>query len=410
MGHAHGEHAETRPAPTPVRALLAAIAGICALVTMVATIVLWPSGEPLPDINGDLATIENVDATITKLDTRPCGPIGECRVLVVRLDSGPEAGRNEQLPDLPLASTTSQFAVGDRIVVSRLEQHETGDITYSFGDVQRSRPLWVLTALAAGAVVIIGRWRGLAAIGALGVTWFVLVRFLIPAILEGRNPVAVGITAGSLILFAVLYMAHGVSARTTAALVGTIISLALTGVLAWIFVAAARLSGLASEEVTFLVGSGVELDLAGLLLCAIVIGALGALNDVTVTQASAVWEIHAADPERSAGDLYRSGMKIGRDHIASTVDTLVLAYAGSSLPLLILFLLGGRPFSDVVTTEIVAEEIVRTLVGSIGLVASVPVTTALAAFAVTRAGPVRWRHAQEASEPTREPDPDPEED
>jgi uncharacterized membrane protein len=216
----------------------------------------------------------------------------------------------------------------------------------------------------------------------------VLTAFLIPALIDGRNPVAVGLASGSLILFVVLYVAHGISARTTAALLGTLASLGITGALATAFVSGARLSGLGSEEVMFLNANGVRIDLSGLLLCGIVIGALGVLNDVTITQASAVWELHGADPTAPAGRLYRAGMRIGRDHIASTVDTLVLAYAGSSLPLLILFTLGGQRFSDVVTSEIVAEEIVRTLVGTIGLMTSVPLTTALAAFVVTR-GPVR---------------------
>jgi uncharacterized membrane protein len=384
-GHAHDGTGLPAPVPVPVRALLAGATAVFGLLTVIAVIVLWPSNEPRPDINGDLASTENVDATITKVDTRRCGPVGECKVLVVRLDSGPDAGRNEQLPDLPTASTSADLTVGQRIVVSRLVQHDTGLVSYSFADVQRSQPLWILALLAAGAVVAIGRWRGLAAIAGLGVTWLVLTTFLIPGVLDGHNPVAMALTSGSIILFAVLYLAHGVSARTTTALLGTLVSLLLIGVLAAVFVGAAKLSGLASEEVTFLVASGIELDLAGLLLCAIIIGSLGALNDVTVTQASAVWELHAANPASSVMDLYRSGMRIGRDHIASTVDTLVLAYAGSSLPLLILFSLGERRFSDVITNEIVAEEVVRTLVGSIGLVASVPVTTALAAFAVTRA-------------------------
>jgi uncharacterized membrane protein len=197
----------------------------------------------------------------------------------------------------------------------------------------------------------------------------------------------------SIIMLAVLYLVHGLNARTTTALLGTLVSLGLTGVLAGVFVAASHITGLASEEATYLLAVGGRLNLSGVLLAGVVIGSLGALNDVTVTQASSVWELHAVNPALRAVDLYRSGMRIGRDHIASTVYTLVFAYAGASLPLLILFTLADRRVGDILTSEVVAEEIVRTLVGSIGLVASVPLTTALASAVVT--------HGVEATKPTR---------
>jgi uncharacterized membrane protein len=192
----------------------------------------------------------------------------------------------------------------------------------------------------------------------------------------------------SLIAIVIIYLAHGVSVQTTTALLGTLAALLLTALLAIVFVKATQLTGLASEEGTYLRGVlGTRVNLQGLLLGGIVIGALGVLNDVTVTQAAAVWEIHRADPTATARNLYRSAMRIGRDHIASTVDTLVLAYAGAALPLFVVFTVAGRRLSELVTGEIVAEEVVKTLVGSVGLVASVPMTTALACLLVTRIVP-----------------------
>jgi uncharacterized membrane protein len=234
-------------------------------------------------------------------------------------------------------------------------------------------------------VVVVARWRGLAALAGLAVAWLVLVRFVLPDVLDGRSPVAVALVASAAIMIPVLYLAHGLNARTTTALLGTLASLALTGVLAAVFVAATHLTGTASDEATYIASLAGNVNWSGLMLAGVVIGSLGVLNDVTVTQASATWELHAANPDRPMAKLYRSSMRIGRDHIASSVYTLVLAYAGASLPLLILFALAGQPVHSVLTGETVAEELVRTLVGSIGLVASVPITTWLAALIVTRA-------------------------
>jgi uncharacterized membrane protein len=194
----------------------------------------------------------------------------------------------------------------------------------------------------------------------------------------------VAVVGSAAIMFAALYLAHGINARTTTAVLGTVGALFVTGVLAWIFVAGTHLTGLASEESGLLAASLSGVSLRGLLLGGIVIGSLGVLDDVTVTQASAVWELHQANPALGFQRLYAAGIRIGRDHIASTVNTLVMAYAGASLPLLVLFTLANRNLGDVLSGEIVAQEIVRTLVGSVGLVAAVPITTALAAFVADR--------------------------
>jgi uncharacterized membrane protein len=220
----------------------------------------------------------------------------------------------------------------------------------------------------------------------LAISLFVLVKFVLPAILEGSDPLAVAIVGGSLIMFLALYLAHGVNAATTTAVLGTLASLFLTGALAVLFVNLSIFTGASSEEAVFLQISQQQVNVQGLLLAGIIIGTLGVLDDVTITQASVVWELQKANPEYGIRNVYRSAIRIGRDHIASTVNTLVLAYAGASLPLLILFSVSDRSFGQVLNTETVAEEIVRTLVGSIGLVASVPITTGLAALVVTSAG------------------------
>jgi uncharacterized membrane protein len=209
---------------------------------------------------------------------------------------------------------------------------------------------------------------------------------MVPAILDGRDPLLVTLVGSVAIAFAALYLSHGMGAQTTVALLGTLGGLLCAALLAVIFMDLAEITGLASEEALFLTALGTNLDLRGLILGGMMVGALGAIDDMTVTQASAIWELRAADPSRSRRSLLRSGLRIGRDHVASTVNTLVLAYAGASMPLLVLFVLSDQSAGTVANGEIVATEIVRTLVGSIGLVVSVPITTWLAVDAVGRGG------------------------
>ncbi|MCX7620424.1 MAG: YibE/F family protein [Acidimicrobiales bacterium] len=386
-GHSHGHGDGDDPAPKRIRRLLAIAIAPFGVATIVLVVMLWPR-EPAvkqqqlaPGFRSEL-----VPAEVVSVETHPC-PTGTCATVMIRPSEGPEAGQVKFLPEFGLVAGTRAPAVGDRIITERVSSDLDPTVSYNFVDYERSASLSWLALLFAVTVVVVGRWRGLAAIVGLLFTWGLLTVFVIPAIIEGRSPVLVACASGSLIMFVVLYLAHGIGARTTTALLGTLASLVLTAALAYLFVGFTSLTGLGSDEAVFIQSHLGNVELDGILLAGIVIGALGALNDVTVTQASAVWEVHRADPSQSARRLYQAGMRVGRDHIASTVDTLVLAYAGSSLPLLLLFATGTRPWSDVITGEVVAEEVVRTLVGSIGLVASVPITTALAAFVVANLTP-----------------------
>jgi uncharacterized membrane protein len=203
----------------------------------------------------------------------------------------------------------------------------------------------------------------------------VLGVYTLPALLDGRAPLPIALITSCLIAILALYLAHGPGPMTAVALLGTVGALAATTLLGVVFIDLARFTGFAEESSFYLEAFGGTLDVRGLLLAGVVIGALGALDDMTVTQASVVWELRAASPSMSPRRLFTSGMKVGRDHVASTVNTLVLAYAGASLPLLLLFLISEQALGTVANSELVATEIVRTLVGSIGLVVSVPLTT-----------------------------------
>jgi uncharacterized membrane protein len=256
--------------------------------------------------------------------------------------------------------------------------------TYLYADRERRPALGVLTALFIIAVVVLGRRRGFYALIALGLTVAIILEFIVPSILDGRSPLLVAVVGASAIAFLALYMTHGVNETTTVALLGTLSALALTTVLASVFFAVAHFTGLASEEAIYVQAAAGTIDIKGLLLGGAVLGALGALDDMTITQAAAVYELHAANPDIHYLRLYRSAMRIGRDHVGSTVNTLLLAYAGASMPLLLLFVLSGQSLGTVANNETVAVEIVRTLVGSIGLVAAVPITTALAVWTAVR--------------------------
>src|SRR5690349_14429177 len=373
-GHGHG-HTAAPPAGRRVKMLLGALLAPAALAALVGLVLLWPSGRaPI----SQAATATPVHAQVVETHAARCddasgaaaptgtgGAAGDgsgCVALVVHMAEGPRAGR-DLVQLVPLEPSTPRFAVGDQVVLSWSGGDADDPGSYQVVDFQRSGSLWWLAGLFAAAVLALGRWRGLAALAALGLSFVVLLMFVLPAILAGHNPLWVAVVGACLIMFAVLYLTHGPSARTSTAVLGTLVSLPRIGTLGT---------------------GGSSIDARGLLLAGVVIGALGVLDDVTVTQTSAVWELHGANPALGARGLFTAAMRIGRDHVSSAVNTLVLAYAGASLPLMLIFSVSGRSLGDVVTTQEVATEVVRTLVGSIGLVASVPITTAVAAVVASR--------------------------
>jgi uncharacterized membrane protein len=288
---------------------------------------------------------------------------------------------------IPLEPSTPRFAVDDEIVLSYGGGNATDGGSYQLVDFQRDVPLALLAGLFAVAVLVLGRWQGLKALGALVISFVVLVFFVLPAIIAGESPLLVAVVGAGVIMFVVLYLTHGLSARTSTAVLGTMVSLTLIGVLGALWAAFANLTGLDEDTATLVGLLDRSIDTRGLLLAGVVIGALGVLDDVTVTQTSAVWELRAANPSLTRGQLYAAALRIGRDHVASAVNTLVMAYAGAALPLLLYSSISGVGIGNILTSQAVAQEIVRTLVGSIGIVAAVPVTTALAAAVAVQEKP-----------------------
>lgn len=361
-----------------MRAMPIAVAVALAVVVAVGLVLLRPTGALRPDLSeiGINAVVHAAETV--RLTETPCevDPSLVCAVVVFRLETGPNAGDEVALPFV-VTATVPRFAPGDRVVLE-YQEGAPEEFRYRYADRQR-RPLLLWLAIGFAVVVVaLGRMRGLAALVGLAGSVVVLLQFVIPAILDGRNPVLVAIVGSAVIAYLALYAAHGFTRMTTIALLGTLGALAVTALLSWLAVAAARFTGLTTDEAFVLTIAG-EFDLSGLILAGIVLGALGAIDDVTVTQASAVWEIHGVRPDLGKVELVRSGLKVGRDHVASTVNTLLLAYAGAAMPLLMFFVLADQSIGTVLNSEVVAVEVVRTLVGSIGLVVAVPLTTWLAA-------------------------------
>jgi len=258
---------------------------------------------------------------------------------------------------------------------------------YSFADYDRRGPmLWLALAFVA-IVLIFGRLRGGLSLIGLVVSLVIVVGWIVPAILDGRPPLLVAVIGSFAVMLATITLAHGLGPKGVAALLGTAAALGLTVALAAAFTSLASITGQSSEESLLLQVGQTSLSLEGLVRAGMVIGALGVLDDVTVSQASAVMALRRANPAQTARQLYQGALAVGRDHVAATVNTLVLAYAGASLPVLLLFSVGDTPFSEAVNNEAVAANIVATLVGSIGLVAAVPLTTGLAALLAVHLSP-----------------------
>lgn len=380
-----------------LRVLPMAVAAALALATIVGMILLRPIASDRPDLSeigvANLVFEAVVDSAVeAACSYAPEEPGLVCVTIAFRLTEGPDSGR-VVVQEYTVGDTTPTFAVGDRVVMD-YNPDVAEDFQYRFADRQRRNVLLWVTVVFVLFVVALGRWRGVASLLGLAASVVLLLRFIVPAIIDGRSPLLVAMVGASAIAFVALYAAHGFTRMTTVALLGTITALGVTLLLSWVALGAAQLSGFAAEEAFILTLAG-QIDVGGLVLAGVVLGSMGAIDDVTVTQASAVWELKAAAPHLGWRELFMRSMRVGRDHIASMVNTLLLAYAGAAMPLLLFFVLSSQSLGTVINSEVVATEVLRTLLGSIGLVAAVPATSWLAAITASDLRPEdlgRHRH------------------
>jgi len=391
-GHPHDSPRHAAPEPRRLRRLAWLVLAPVAAAVAVAMVLLWPAGG-LPErtatsadeeLSGRVAAVRAVECAGGPATGDGAAAADErCGEVDVDLPaSGSDSGGRVTVP-LPTGVGTPQVGVGDDVVLTR---GTTPDgVVYAIVDQQRGTGMWVLVAAFVLALVAFGRWRGVSSLVGLAVTFGVLGAFVVPAVLAGESPLLVAIVGSTAVIVVVLPLTHGLSLTTVVAVVGTLLSFLVTGLVGALSVSALHLSGV-TDDIAMSVGSRFEVDMAGLLLAGIVIGAVGVLDDVTVTQASTVAELARADPHATARQLFAGGQRVGRAHVASVVNTIVLAYAGSSLPLIVLTLADTASLGGVVTDQFVAQEVVRSIVGTLGLVAAVPITTALAAVLLAGRG------------------------
>lgn len=423
MGHGHSHSAAPADVEVPATARRALVGFIVAIAaaTLTGLVLLWPSGDPdsalteqaqyardgisfiearvvsvLPPCPDDQGSESGSTGSTSTDDGTSAGPSNPtCNAMTVRLPRGPATTLQIQ-PEV----AESGVGPGDTVLVVRTPASEGAPETYNYVQTKRATPLLALVALFVLLVAVVARWKGVLALVGVAVGGLVLFFFMLPALLAGSNGVAVAAVGSSAIMLVVLYLAHGVSIRTSTALAGTLLGVAVTTVVGILGVRATHLTGISDDDGALLATVVRSIDPHDLLYCAIIVAGLGVLNDVTITQSSAVWELRAASPEMTRAHLFASGMRIGRDHIASTIYTIVFAYAGAALPLLLLLSLYDRPALELMQQEGISQEIVSTMASAIGLVLAVPITTAIAAWTV--GGPVeRAQHA--TSMPAPEP-------
>ncbi|MBO1030279.1 YibE/F family protein [Tessaracoccus sp. SD287] len=407
--HSHGDDAELTPAQRAHQKQAARVLAILlvplAVLTFVALVVMWPQ-DTASHIREDTGIVRVPGTTyqrgtIVEVKEASCdGQVGTfpgdtsiCATLTVRVDDGPDQG-SLQTFELTSAVYQSGADPGQQVRMYRVPLEGT-DAVYSFVDFERSTPVMFFVVLFAVLVVAVARLRGFLALVGLGFAFWILIEFMMPNLIQGKDPVIVGVVGSAAIMFVVLYTSHGFSVRTTTALVGTLFGLLLAAILGSISTTWSHLTGVTHEDDFILAASAPDLQMTSIVICSMIVAALGALNDVTITQASSVWEL--AKTVKSPWQLYRSAMRIGRDHIASTVYTIAFASAGAALSVLLLIQIYEQSLADMVFEELFAGEILRTIIGSIGLVLAVPLTTGIGVLAVS-AGRAAGRRAAGSDE------------
>jgi uncharacterized membrane protein len=273
---------------------------------------------------------------------------------------------------------TITYKTGDRVVLQKFDMGQNSAETYIITDFQRTGFLTALFVVFVVVALLVGKKHGLYSILGMAFSFLVLFKFVLPQIVAGKNPVLITVLAALLIIPVTFYLSHGFNTKTHIAIGSTVVTLILTALLTGFSVNAARLTGFASEEARFLQIANQNINMKGILLAGIIIGFLGVLDDVTVSQASIVAQLRKSKRNYEVGQLYKDAMTVGRDHITSMINTLVLVYAGAAMPLMLLFVNTPQPALEVINMEILADEIIRTLVGSIGLILAVPLTTFIA--------------------------------
>jgi uncharacterized membrane protein len=372
------------------RLVLLGFLGAALVATLIGVALLWPDGDRVDRLSDQVEFaapgVTFPEAEVVSVQ-EPCPdnqPAEGCGQVEVRVTQGEDGGRTLAV-GVPPDVLDAGLRAGDTIKLIRTPAAEDRpETTLNYFGTVREAPLGILLAAFVLVVLAVARFRGLMALVGLAFACAVFGWFVLPALLSGGEGVLVGVVGSAAIMYVVLYTTHGFSLRTSAALAGTLAGIGVTALIGTLAVGRTRLTGVADEGSRALSTFAGDLSFPSLFACAIIIAGLGVLNDVTITQASAVWELRAASPTMSRKQVFASGMRIGRDHIASTIYTIVFAYAGTALTVLLILRLYQLPGGDLLATEEINQEVVRTLATSIGLVLAVPLTTLIAVATLPR--------------------------
>lgn len=386
----------------PWRVGLVTAIGTALVAMLIGLVLLWPSSATSehtseefestyalnhPQVEG---TVEKTDHSACQseqtglaFDTPPLIPEKEevdCDRALVKITSGEDEGKMTQLVTYGNAGDP-ELQPGDNIVLSKATD-PTGSVSYAFADYQRSNSLLLWGVVIAIVIIAFAAWHGVRAIIGLGLSLGIVFSFLIPALIAGTNPLWVALAACTAIILLAVPLVHGVNWKSASAVGGSLTALAIAAFLAWAAIDSSQLQGYSSEDNLKLLLYMPNVSILGVLLCGFVVGALGSLADVAIAQASTITELHESDPAASPLELFLSAMRVGRDHIASMVYTLILTYTGAALPLLLLITAAERPAGQILSSDLVATELLRSGVGAMALTLAVPITTLIAAFTV----------------------------
>lgn len=345
---------------------------------------------PLPANTGANPYEEVLEGDVTKTvnasTTHQDGSTEVDQTLTIAVSSGSFKGQNIEVSNSDVQSLDAQlYKEGDKVVVQVSSNPSTDEKTFSISDYVRRPVVYWLFGLFLLVVLLVSQTQGFESLVGMAFSFLVLFKWILPLLLAGYDPVLTAISGSLVIIPITFYLSHGINKKTTLAIGGTLLTLLLTGLLAKFFVTWSHLSGLTDDAAIFLKSeTGTSIHFQGLFLAGIMISMLGLLDDITISQASVAHQLKDTKPSIRFAELYSRTMEVGKDHIASVVNTLILIYAGASLPLLLLFSVNAHPFGEVINYEFVAEEAVQTLVGSIGLILAVPLTTLLASLSHTR--------------------------
>jgi len=369
------------------------VAAVLAAATIAGLIVLWPVHVESQVAQGISTESERADVSSVREGFCAGFSSQTCQFVHATIRTGREKGKHITI-QLDAGGLDPNVDPGDKLRVAKTPKPPKGapavaGTGYTLYDFERRGPMLLLAGLFVLVVLLFARWRGALSLVGLAISLVIVLLFVVPAILDGKSALLVALVGAFAVAFTTIPLAHGWGPKSLAALLGSAASLILTALLAVLFTDLTHLTGLSSEEAIFLQIGAADVSLQGLLLAGMVIGALGVLDDVTISQASTVLALRRANPGLAFRRLFGLALDVGRDHVSATVNTLVLAYVGAALPILLLFSAADIGVSDALNLEVVAKEVVATLVGSIGLISAVPITTALAALLALSVAPER---------------------